>query len=66
MLNSDEPTSLCIFPSYKSDATTSEIDISGGVKYAINMQRVRVSCNLDFLHRKCKEESRRRYTLDES
>ena len=30
MLNEDEPTSLCIFPSYKGDVTTSKIDICGG------------------------------------
>ena len=60
ILNKDDLTGLCLFPSSKGKTAMSGISTGGEVKHA---QETKVSCNSRF---KYGEESKREYILEKS
>ena len=62
ILNKDDLTGLCLFPS-KSKTAMSGISTRGEVEYA---QQTTVSCSSGFIHRKYGEEIKIEYILEKS
>ena len=63
ILNKDELTGLCLFPSSKVKTAMNGISTGREVEH---VQQTKVSCNSRFIHGKYGEESKREYILEKS